>query len=346
MCFLFGVIFLLFLFSLCVTIADINARKPDIENLVGAVDDIVFDILSQIKNEPHSSEEKVKILEGIAQSRGSAQWVHFLQDLSEPILEALSERSKLFPTNQYEEFLSKLNHMLNDIDFVSNLRSKLLLLLTDQSLAHSPFIGMILFRLCFKMCEDIQVLILKEMSNKQPVQCEIPETSCNTKEFKLFSGKISSVIRSYFCKAIRFPSEVWKVRCDCSRHRFVVCEVEPVKVDDLMNKRMWVSGDIRPSDEMLDFCWGVESIIKANLKEVSSDELMKSLIFTSSASVNKWQSLTHGYLSEVDSITFMRDFVLILMKLSYVLESSQLKEAEAEKRRLQQFGIREDLKRN
>ena len=313
-----------------------------------------MEILEGIKKEPCPQEDKLKILEEMLASHGSSNWVHFCQAISEPVLNALTERTKLLPSNQYEEFLTKLNQLFNNEIIMSDLKTKIEILLSDASLTCSKFVGMILFRLCSKLGEVVQTFIVKEMSRKSNalVPNEIAPPVMNEEQERLFSKQISSIIRCYFTTAASLETEIWKIRCECIRQRFVKCkDYSTARKSDIVKKSCWDEGILAPSKDLFDFCCHVESIVSVEIHSekgrLSSDSIIKSLFEPCNrGSLAQWHSLTVGYFGEVDSIIFMREIVTILVKQSVRAEEKRIKRAEEEHKQLQKFATRVNLKRN
>lgn len=97
---------LLFLF--CCVPSDANIKKPSVQIVNNHVHGFVAQILREIMEEPNIQEEKLSLVKEALESQGSSSWALLIKSLSKLITESLSKRTKVLPTNQYQEFLSEL----------------------------------------------------------------------------------------------------------------------------------------------------------------------------------------------------------------------------------------------
>lgn len=332
----------LLLFPISIILSDYNQRKPDQELVIIAAEDILTSILKELLEDFKGCQEETDIVNELLSSISTTGWIIFFQTFSEPVTEALSARTKLLPSNQFEEFLINYNKFLNNRQQFSSLKDSFVNLVSEK-FKSSCSVTLILNRLCVRFPEEVQLFITKEMikgntTHSQPV-IEFNE--------KAFSSDISSILRHYFIKGcMLLTNEVWKLRCLCIQMNFVSFRDEDC---DLKLKSNWTSGSVYPSSGFVNFCKGVEFVIQSRLEvqDINLDNLVIDLLDPAHSNIcNCWTSLTTEYFSEVDSIVFMRDFVSILLKRSLKLEEAGIRGHHEGRQKFQRVGIRENLHRN
>lgn len=333
------------------TPTDINLRKPDTTSLIKAADGIVFQIVTETSNEPFASATKKKYLCEIIERRDllGHDWVALVEALSRPILDILSKKTKLLPRNQYEESLAQLNFLFNQEEYRKSLLDKFMKCLAAEDI-DMDCVWLIIYQLFSRASEEFQALIFKEMRLTTPSVSSLPldpTTTMSDAEKKLFCDKICTVVRNYYSKAISISNEVWQTRCECLRQRFMIF-FDDIQKSDIVKKLLWLEGKICIADNVLEFFKGLECVIQKSvvgMRPVLPDAIITSLIQSQHDLINIWHSITSGYLSEIDSLLFMRDFVKIFVNLSVRLEEFKLQREEGQQR-LQKFATRDNLKRN
>ncbi|KAK3931798.1 Atromentin synthetase nps3 [Frankliniella fusca] len=334
-------------------ITSLNQRRPNIITLTEAADNLVCKILEAISKESFASETKKKYVNDILQIKETkmSEWTVFVEYLSKPIIEILAQQTKLLPRNKYEDSLLRVNLLLNDKEFISCVQDKFVSLLSAEE-CDLKSIRLIVYHLCTQLSEEFNLLILKELREKaNPVSTPLPEggsDSISSIGTKLFNDKICTIVRSYYSKAIAIRNEVWKARCECLRLRFMTF-IDNTSKNDIVKKVLWLEGKICVTEDVLEFCNLLESVVKRFMTDfknpVIPDTIIQYLLETEDKIISIWHSLTAGYFSEMDSLLFMRDFVKIFVNLSVRSEELALKRRVGDER-LQQCGTREHLKHN
>lgn len=313
--------------------------------MLAVAEDFCTSILNEVKLEPNSSDQKKEIIDQVIASVGSADWLMFVQLLAEPIAEALTERNKLLPSNQYEEFLINFNKFLNDKQSFVKLRSSFELLV-GESHRSSGTVKIIFSRLCQRLPEEIQIFIMQEMV-KNNVPSELPDSDIDK---SAFSSEISDMLRCYYIRSARLRhNEVWRVRCRNIKSSFICVDDDTEEDIDILLKTNWINGNVSLSSDFYLFCEGVENFIRAqfSMKGANQDDLVLALLDPANVAIcNYWYNLTADYFSETDSLLFMRDFVTILLRKSLKAEEALVRAKQQEIQKLTKVAVRENLKRN
>jgi hypothetical protein len=341
--------------------AGANIRKPTSDEVIPYVDDYLEEILKDICSESRIPNQKLLLAQEMLNSKGSENWVNFLIAISSEIIQILTERGKVMPSNQYEETLSALNSKLNNQDFFEDLKLKMMFCVRD-TFQNSPYLGMLVFRISFCLCEKIQLLVMSEMRNPvhtsktvvsvEEVVSTLSSTVNSPEEKKAFEDHMSKLVRKYYCKVSQLVGPIWAARALCVRKEFVVSTADDfVTHKALIDAALWLQGTVSLSERALHFFCEVEQEIQKVFKEtkqLSKERILENISTSQQPSLlNDWCVLTSGYFSEKDALTFMRDFISIVINLSVRLEEKRLFGLEREsKNRLPQFSLRGNLKRN
>ena len=349
---------------MCCIVADANSRRPSTDVLVPEIDALVTESLEEIKLE--YGEEKKKYVECILKATTTRpnDWCHFVEKFSEPFLMNLSNPTKIMPSNQYEENLVNLNKMLNDRESYNSLLESLKFLTSDvESVEHpvplnSPIPGMVVFRLTTKFLNKLAELIYSSMLKHQPEQDTAGYAINDDVERRAFILHLRKLLQDIYIKGLRLGSKVWLSRCACIRQCFVdtldEC-TEQEMIEMICNDDSWIEnkeGEIKLklSDRVVKFFLEVEEIIDFVIHdktvETSSDAIVNIMLRPEKSDVlDLWHSLTVGHFSEVESLVFLRDIIIVLVSLSLRLEEGRMR-GEIVRGRAPKYALRSDLQRN
>ncbi|KAK3922095.1 putative DNA polymerase [Frankliniella fusca] len=327
-----------------------NLKKPNMEFLLSCVPSFVSDIFQEILTEPNLAEEKREVVDNMIASEGSANFLWFCESISDLISTPILQRTKLLPSNQYEEVLSGVNHSLNNEETFEDLRCKACFLI-PENYHSSKYLRNVLFRLCFRLCELVQIQVLEEMKESQddltdPAAVEVFQ---NKEEEGAFDEHMRRLFKVYYAKAQSVCTPVWNARCLCMRRMFFYCgDNDLVTENMLLDPEAWKDGSVTISKAALEFFVSVETVIALVFHEQRqySKEIILEYVLKRINIFNNWHRLTSGYFSESDALIFMKDVVLLYSDFSIRLEEKRLKIQEQEKKKLPKFSLRSHLKKN
>lgn len=213
---------------------------------------------------------------------------------------------------------------------------------------HTECVGLVLARLCNQIPDEVMIFVTGEMAVMSRRRENPPQSIVCDEQF---IARVSSVIRLYFAKATQLRSEVWQVRSSCIRDTFIMYKDDAYSSPtEIVKKSNWLEKNLVPSECFLTFCREVDNIIAGQIdskKSLELDDIVLLLLEKENSCITiAWESLTECYLEDEDSVVFMRDFVSVLLRGSLKLQEECVRGQVEERKRLQKFGVRDNLKRN
>lgn len=308
------------------------------------MDSLLLETLEEIKTEDRIPAEKFKVVESVIDSQGKAPWADYSSYIGSLLCNNIAQKKKVMPSNQYEDVLVSLNKSLNSESVLKNLREKFKAMCGD-----SIYIDQLNFRICTRMCENLQLIVMQEMRVADSVPPTISHSAPTITELEkeAFSEHMTKLLRTYYFKIVCMPGPVWTTRALCVRREFV--EGPDGTVSSTADIADWVK-NVHVSANALKFCIDVEEIVRSVFKQnkqVTLDLVLHEISSTPQLTlISDWHVLTAEYFSEQDSFTFMRDVVSMITNLSIRLEEKLLQNKESHKRALPKFALRSSLKRN
>ncbi|KAK3920015.1 putative methylthioribulose-1-phosphate dehydratase [Frankliniella fusca] len=251
-------------------IADANKRKPNTSLIVPKVSGLVFTIVKEMTLESILAEEKKDLLTEILNCDvTSPSWVEFCKNISKPVLEAILKQTKLLPTNQYEEVLSSVNSFFCEMENMQQLQSTLSSCLPNQC-KESKYLRNVIFRISFRLCEEIQILVLTEMNIcPQSIHASNFPTFENTfaseHEKKALHDHFLNLMKAYFVRAHKINTPVYRSRCDCLKRRvFESGDEDCITTEMIFDPLTWKEDKIKLSEVSFDFLVKLESKIQTS----------------------------------------------------------------------------------
>lgn len=270
---------------------------------------IMETVIEEILAEPAYDDTKANILNEFKSKKDTEEWKSFVFEISDNICSFVCARSqsKLLPINQYKVAQTKLNKYLNSKSL--QLRDKFLAVCPNAS---NVYVNRLIFRISTKVLAHIQIWVVKKMR----VTTELLSAVCNTMsedEEKNFGTDLSNFLRKRF-KKYRGSRDTY---CACIKETFVEGE-HPISTYDFLNEKNWFSGEekcIIPSDRAFEFFKTVEVSLRSSDKITTAEDLIE-IVFEKSYLLDHWFYLTNSYISESDSLLFLRDLLHHYLKLS------------------------------
>lgn len=339
-----------------ITVADADKQTMSKEMFSAVVREIMTQIISEMKEEPHydtlESKSKVMFLQELSSKSESLEWGKFVSELSGPLLRIISKKSKLLPQNQYEDAQRNLNLYLRNGENLERLRDLLCKVCFTELL---PKVAVrIVFRFATKLMDEIQLFVAKELrasrATERPHPAQPEEVQeMSEGEVKSFAEMLGSLFRESVKRDKRSHSRQKQAQSLCLKETFI-CVQNPPSFEQFLNKENWLSGDensIVPSENAMNFFLIVEKSVK-NERSVhklnTSDKVINSLLQNIEA-LELWFHLTNARLSEECALFFMREIVITYVHKSIHLEDSRINRLE-EKRQESQAALRTHLLRN
>lgn len=337
--------------------ADANKEKPNSQMFQTVVNDIMTQIISEMKREPCydtvDSRMKKTFLEQLNLKTGSVEWTQFVSEVSGPLLDIISKKSKMLPLNQYEEAQRKLNiHLRNKENFerLINVFSSVCTAELSPSLA-----GRLVFRIATKLMDGIQTFVTRELraskaaKTPQSPQPELVQ-EMSVEEERSLSEMLGNLIRESVRRDKRCSSRQRQAQSLCLKDNFTVSQ-NPVSFEQLLNKENWFSGDensIVPSENASNFFHIVEKAVRSesSVHKLNTSDKVLDIILQNIEALDLWFHLTNSRLSEECSLFFMREIVGSFVKKSILLEDARKNRLEDKSRQETQAALRTHLLRN
>ncbi|KAK3914506.1 ORF4 polyprotein [Frankliniella fusca] len=334
-------------------VADASQKKPNIDFVEPKVAGIVLMIVREMSVELNVPEEKEGILKHVQSlEESNTELVEFGKEISKPILDGILKKSKLLPTNQYEEVLSSVNKYLCEERNMLQLQLSFSRCLPSLY-RESKYLRNIVFRISFRLTEELELLVLREINSQYKSNAAVSIPAQNTfgseTEKRAFKDHILKLMRTYFVKANRINTPVYRSRCECIKRRiFETGDEDFITTEIVLDSQSWLQEKIYLSDRAVEFFLHIQGVIKISLQDESNDLRQHVLdkIVQEVAPLNLWHTLTVNYFSESDSLVFMREVVMMVVDMSVLLAEKKLKVVANEQKKLQKFSVRENLKRN
>ncbi|KAK3927017.1 Argininosuccinate synthase, partial [Frankliniella fusca] len=330
-------------------IKEANSKRPSAETLQPLIESFVINSLKEILHE--YGEEKKEFVQEIlktAELPENSDWNGFLQSISEPVLFRICKPTKMLPANQYEEQLVCLNQLLNDKQKFSNLLQQLMTLSLSF---HTEALGkVVLYRLLSKLVDKMKPIQKDKEDRNVKVTFDAQETVA-------FEIHMKRLIQKYYVKGLSNGSKVWLARCACIRQRFVEGRDygSGPTVEEIVSSNAWdedEDGDfkIKLTSTTLNLFIGLESIIECLILQstnVNSENVLNVLLNKNENAelLESWYTLTSPFLSETESLVFLKDIVSMICTLSLRLEVGKLRNIDSQQR-IKKYALRTDLKRN
>lgn len=306
---------------------------PSQQDFLNVVNTLMKAVLDKILAEPKLTANKVLLCQCVeiilTSHMNDSEWCKFVTSVALPLYNALSNPTKMFPLNRYEEALKKLNVSLGTKGVIQGYVDQFQKINTSIRVPPEvlrPFVS----RVSFLLLDEVQVFIsreLREPSDPGP-GTELPSSikePMSAIEKSNFIDKLGSLVRAFFGKALKAPptSKMWTSIVNCLKTKFVFYPglPQPVSSREFTEKQLWYNEDPQKSvtlcEDVVRFFECVEmelTVTKSDKKVVklsSFDDLL-STVYANSELMNLWWSLTNGFFSDENAV-----YVMKLMLKSY-----------------------------
>ncbi|KAK3908249.1 Zinc finger protein 496 [Frankliniella fusca] len=303
---------------------DINARKPQEDQLRSVSVTLFQDVVKEIGEEPSIGESGALKKTFVSKlSSSSDMSLDLISSICSPLLDIILTRDKVMPSVHLEEALSKLNNLLCNSEFCDAIKSKL-----------SPLII---------PCDEDSVTV--NIVCNRDHQVAYKDFLMSDNDVIAFKKHLGALLRSVYKLGSKSSNNVWQLRCKAIRERFV--DSSRNLTDDMfLDVKLWQSGEIVLNEEALNMFVGVEKITQVLLDKDSSvlaDSIFNSLTDPENLVVlDKMRLLSRGILAEDLALDFLHDLVNSHTAVSCRLDAQRKMQKVSERN----VSLRTDLKRN
>ncbi|KAK3909790.1 GTP 3',8-cyclase 2 [Frankliniella fusca] len=330
-----------------------NFRKPmeDEIRIRLALPDMFQVVLSDISNkEPAVGEwglKKKNICELIVGAGSNA--ASFLESVSAPLLEIVLTKNKIMPSAQYEDMLTKVNHLLHQ----ESCEKILLCMPQEQRNVSKVVLERLVWRIISNLSLKMQEVIFHKM--KKTHQAIHASFSMSDSDIIAYKEHVGKILRTLYRFGQKCENSVWSLRCQCLREKFVVreggeCEVGVVTSAEFINASLWQEGSISLSDPCSNLFLGLEKVVQYvqnNNLPCTAEIIYENLTTPENLIVlNDLRHLSQGILSEELALNFLHELIKSVVTLSSRWDAKRKRDIASIKQKTMNVATRSDLKRN